>query len=422
MTNKQRVDPRALLYAIRSNFWFVPALLTLVAIIAAYTLAELELFGHSETLSRPLDITMPIESARLILSTIAGSMITIATLVFSITLVALTLVSQQLGPRILLLFMDDRLTQLVLGLFIATFAFSLIILMRIDDSAVAGRVPGLAVVVTVLLAIVVLGVMIHFIHHIATKIQADVLIAELGRDLIRAAEKFAGREEMELAGSVEMEAIDTLFEKAKQDSLSLDESGYLRGISETDACELARESDLVLRLLVRPGEFILAGMPVLAYAVESGGSEPEDQEKEALGALISVAEKRTPEASIEFEIGALAEVALRALSPGVNDPYTAIACINRLADGMRMLMVREGEQRVSRDEDGEIRLVHVAEPLSRYLATAFDAILDAAHDKEMVLGALEKALRNLQDMAKFAEHKDALRDQVKRVARAKERT
>jgi uncharacterized membrane protein len=134
-------------------------------------------FQHKGVGFVPL-ITMPIESARLALSTIAGSMITIASLVFSMTLVALTLVSQQFGPRILMLFMDDRETQVVLGLFVGTFMFALIILLRLGDEAMGNRVPGVAVIAAAALTILSLGMMIRFIHHISMRIQADVLIAD----------------------------------------------------------------------------------------------------------------------------------------------------------------------------------------------------------------------------------------------------
>lgn len=398
------------LYAIRTSFWPIPLAMGLTAILAALAVMEADLAIQGRDVAIVSKMTMPLESARLALSTIAGSMITIASLVFSMTLIALTLVSQQLGPRILLHFMDDRETQVMLGLFVATFIFALIVLLRVGDEAMGRRVPALAVLLTAGLAIVALGMMIRFIHHIATRIQADVLIAELGDDLNRAAEKYAAedRSEDHLPEEDELKAFQETFDDKNVVNLALSKSGYLRRLETGKACELAMENDLFLRMQARPGEFVLAGTPVLAVVCRNGTGSISEELQEQICALISVGRRRTAEASLEFEISALVEVALRALSPGINDPFTASACVDRLADGLRKLMQRETELPISRDQEGDIRVMHKEEPFSRYLATAFDAITESGRSKDQILKKLTETFKSLENLTKQDQQKEEL--------------
>ncbi len=409
-----RVKISEIIFAIRSNFWFIPANLSVLAILAAFAILELDLLiarGADDGYLLPLQ--MPVESARLVLSTIAGSMITVASLVFSLTLVALTLVSQQLGPRALLHFMDDRPTQIVLGLFIATFLFALVVLTRLDAEVTRGLVPGLAVIAAVALSVVALGMVIHFIHHIATRIQADVLIAELGADFRHAAQTFVSRGEAEDAFAYDAERENLLgwFEKASSRQVALENSGYLLRFDTGAMCRLARDHQLVLRVEARPGAFVLAGHPVIT-AAPTGESEPDDETLSLLRDRLTVGSRRTPQASIEFDLKALVEVGLRALSPGINDPYTAASCVDRLADGIRVLMGRETEQRVTRDDDGDVRIIHMPEPFERNLSLAFDPITNAGQDNAIVLSKLAEVLSQLRGKASTIHQEEVITRQL----------
>lgn len=413
-----RVQISQILFAIRSNFWFLPTMLSVMAMIAAYFIVEADLWLARGVFEGYVPSPkMPVDSARRILSTIAGSMITIASLVFSLTLVALTLVSQQLGPRVLLRFMNDRMTQIVLGLFIATFLFALVVLLRLDQEVTENKVPGTAVIAAVGLAVVALGMVIQFIHHIANRIQADMLIAELGKDFQKAAKTFVsrGRAEDAFADDEERAKLLRRFEASRQWPVSLDNSGYLLRFDIEGISKLAKEHGVLLRIEVRPGAFVLAGWPVVTVISEAD-EEVEDSTLRAIRRELSVGSRRTPEASIEFEIKALVEVGLRALSPGINDPYTATACIDRLADGIRVLMARETEQQVTRDSDGEVRIVHMPEPFERNLSMALDPITKAGQDQGIVLAKLAEALSQLRHGACQPHQDEAIRRQLARLA------
>jgi len=413
-----RLQISQIIFAVRSNFWFIPALLSLIAIFAAFFVVEADLWIAGSAVEGYVpSLRMPVESARLVLSTIAGSMITVASLVFSLTLVALTMISQQLGPRALLHFMDDRPTQIVLGLFIATFLFALVVLTRLDYEVVSGEVPGLAVMVAVALSVVALGMVIHFIHHIATRIQADVLIAELGGDLRAAAQTFVsrGRAEDAFQDGVERDNLLRRFAQTKTFGVALESSGYLLRFDPDAMCRLAEKHGLVLRVEERPGAFVLAGHPLLS-AIPDNGNEIEDSALSAFRGQLSLGSRRTPQSSIEFDLKALVEVALRALSPGINDPYTAAACIDRLADGIRVLMNRETEHRVTRDGEGNVRIIHMPETFERNLSLAFDPIIKAGQDHEIVVSKLAEVLSQLRSLVCYAHQEDVISENLQRVA------
>ena len=399
--------------AVRSSFWFIPGTLAIVSVAVSIFVSTLDIELDKGNLPFLPNAGIAIESARLILSTIAGSMITVASLVFSMTLVALTMVSQQLGPRILIRFMDDRPTQIVLGLYIATFLFSLVALIRVDEKVFSGTVPGMGVILSTGLALLALGMMIHFIHHIANRIQADVLITALGNDLNSAAQKFLEMSEQKTwsASPKEAQLCMETFDTSASHMTTSDRSGYLLSFDPQAACDLATEHELLLRSVVRPGQFILAGASTIEVMKTPGGTVPPNL-VEALRHIPQIGSRLTPEASIEFELRALTEIALKALSTSVNDPYTAIACIDRLTDGLRILMFRKNEQRVLRDEMGNIRLLFLDESFDRYLEITITAILNFATGNPMVLNHINSSLRSLRDMAEYENHIKAIDSRI----------
>ena len=400
---------RAYRYA-RASFWFIPSVLTVVSLVVATFIVDTEL-----SLDRPLheatgiSRAMSLESARLVVSTIAGSMITVVSLVFSMTLVALTMISQQLGPRILQRFMDDRPTQIVLGLFVATFVFALIVLTRMDQSG--GRVPGLAIISTVVLAVISLGGVIHFIHHIATRIQADVIIAELGCGLNQATQNafdgasFTGEIEKICLSSDE---VDQLFEtsgRATRFAVPAMSTGYINDIDEISLSKLAEDHDVIVRIESRPGTFILKGLPTMTVLMPK--DEIGEDARKKFNQLISVDAMRTSDATLEFDLNALVEIALRALSPGVNDPFTAMTCLDRLADALRILLdMPQGRQVLHRN--GEPRIIYRDVTLDHYLGVTLHPIRMAASNDSLVLMKLTELVGNLLSLAREADHRTAL--------------
>ena len=153
---------------------------------------------------------------------------------------------------------------------------------------------------------------------------------------------------------------------------------------------------------------------VLTILHRDGGALT-DETEELLARLMLVADKRMAEATIEFEIDALVEVALRALSPGVNDPFTAMACVDHLADGMRLLATGKEHCLANRDADDVVRVIHKLATFREHLERAFGPILAAASDNEMVLGHIERAVGQLEALGGSESVIEALKDLRRRV-------
>ena len=309
------------------------------------------------------------EGAMTLLSTIAGSMITIAGVVFSITIVALTLASAQFGPRLLGNFLRDRGNQIVLGTFVATFLYCLLVLrtIHVDPN---GYTPYWGTLVGLLLAVCSLGVLIFFMHHIAISIQAPNLIAAVYRELEEGMERlFPERLGMEKEKQRSIENIQSVLARMDKEGIEIqaETNGYLQAIENNSLVDIAREENLIVLLHYRPGHFIIRGAS-LAKIVAGG----------PLGILVSqrinkqliCGPHRTQEQDIEFSVLQLVEVAVRALSPGINDPFTCIHCIDYLSAILCQLGQRKFPSPYRFDREGCLRII--APPVT------FEGVMNAA--------------------------------------------
>lgn len=361
-------------FKISSSFWFIPLVLSIAALIGSWLTLQLDFSYSAYRLTDWLPgppVTQ--EGARLVVSAVAGSMVTAASLVFSMTLVALSFVSQQLGPRIVMGFMEDRPTQIVLGVFVATFVYSLIVLGVIGTRFDANFIPVLSVYVSGFLALLSLALMIHFIHHIATNIQADAVVAALGRQLLSAIEareqRHAQNSKFIPLSDFESEC-DDIRERGK--AIFTPRSGYIQSIDESGVLSLAEQRGVQVSFIARPGHFVIEGTPI-AF-VTGLDKESSDQFIADLQGQVVLGERRTRQQHIEFEINALVEVALRALSPSMNDPLTAVACANRIFVGLTKLTGHSGEARVLQSANGSGMVLPLPQDFGHYLDIAIDPL------------------------------------------------
>jgi len=375
--------------AARSSLWFVPTLMACAAVMLALLLLWIDARLPAEWSSDVSWIHSRTRAgARDVLSTIASSMMTVAGLAFSITVVALQLASTQFGPRLLRNFMADRSNQAVLGTFIATYLYCILVLRTIGGAAGDdGETPRLAVSVAVLLAVVNLGVLIYFIHHAAASMQAPNVIAGVRRDLERSLDAaYEAEEAGEPPGSITTPAA----------ILRSSTSGYIQRIDYASMARMADGSDLYLRVVQRPGTFVLAG-DTLAHTSKPPHSD-EDFEKRFRKAVI-IGSARTPEQDPTFAIDQLTEIALRALSPSMNDPFTAISCIQHLAGALVRVLARElPPARVER-VSGRARVVAPLLTGVELVRAAFTPIRQQAAGSIPVCEALIDALSGLGSRA-----------------------
>jgi uncharacterized membrane protein len=390
---------------LRTSFWFVPAAMACLAMALAFTAVAIDRAVAEDWLHRlGWSYSGGAEGASLMLGTVAGSMIAIAGTVFSMTLVALSLASSQLGPRLLRNFMRDTTNQVVLGTFVATFVYCLIVLGTIRRADETLFVPHLSVSIGVLLAMASIGVLIYFIHHVSVSIQADEVVARVARELEDGIERMfpspLGQPASEAPARSGEADLPASFERDARPVGAL-QDGYLQLIEPSALMTLAREEDLLLRLERRPGHYLVRGRAMVMVW-------PGDRVTEELASRVSAAfvigDKRTAAQDVEFSFHQLVEIAVRALSPGINDPFTAIACVDRLGSALCRLARRDMPSPLRFDDDGRLRLVAPGSTFAGIVDTAFNQIRQSARSNPAV------AIRVLDAIAQIAGHVQSAKD------------
>ena len=314
------------------------------------------------------------EGARAILSVIASSMITVAGLTFSITMLTLQLASSQFGPRLLRNFMRDRGNQLVLGTFIATFIYCLLVLRTVRGTEENHFVPHIAVAFGVLLAIASIAVLIYFIHHVATSIRIETLLAQLATETRAAIDRLYPERmgsDAPPSGISEAESLIPSDFDRRVRAIHSDRSGYVQRVDVEALMRLATEYGLIVRIEARPGRFLKQGDAlVAAYPQESLSDEAAEQLRSAL----VIGQERTPEQDLEFSIRRIVEIAQRALSPGINDPTTALYCIDRLGETFSRMAERDIPSPMRFDRKRRLRIVTEVWSLDELACSAFASV------------------------------------------------
>ena len=401
--------------ALRTNLWLVPMLevIAAVALYAATHTIDRAWFRGSLTLPSWL-IFGSADAARQILTTLAAAVITVVGVVFSITIVTLTLASTQFGPRMLRNFIRDRGTQFTLGTFVATFVYATLVLISIGPGAGPNAfVPHLSMSIAVALVTISMGVLIYFIHHIATSIQLPQVIASIARDLSHAidAESDVDRRGMEAGPSVP-ELIARMQEGGGV--VPAPASGYLQFIRHKTLIGLAAEKGAVIRLHHRPGHFVVAGHPMAT--VWPAGAAP--SVSSALRRAHISGPSRTLAQDLAFAVDQLVEIALRALSPAVNDTFTALTCIDWLGDSLCRVTLRWRPLHVHRDGHGYVRLITADVSYTRLVERAFEKIRQAGRGMPAVMIRQLEALTKILDHTTQPEQRQLLLDQATMIYRS----
>jgi len=365
---------------VRDSFWFFPSLLALSS-LGLYALTTW--MDHKWPDPRLFDGWLVFQggadAARELLSTLATSMMTVAGVVFSITIVVLTLAAAQLGPRLIPSFMGDAANQFVLGAFVATFIYCTLVLQRVYGGENGGYVPNISIAVSIGLAVINSMILIFYIHHISVAIQADQVINGVARDVNSTIEKMVEHRGESLSDEAAKELERVFDEKARRKVMVVcaRESGYVQSIDTRTLRDLAVEVDGVFKLNCRPGDYKLPGTPLLTAAM---GNEPRDDFADNVHDSFILGKIRTPEHDIEFSMGKLVEIALRALASSYNDPFTAITCVDKLSSALRLFADAEAPPYVY-DDSGHLRLVIDQATFSGALEAAGDDIRTVHVDK-----------------------------------------
>ncbi|MEZ4382267.1 MAG: DUF2254 domain-containing protein [Nannocystaceae bacterium] len=402
---------------LRTSYWVVPgAMLLGAALLSVLTVwYDARLQNSSSELAAWLS-SMDVHGARELLSMIAGSMIAVAGVVFSITIVALSLATSQFGPRLLNNFIRDSSNKVSLGTFISTFFYCVLVLRTVRAGEEPGEpvfVPYLGVTVALVLGFASLCVLIYFIHHVAASIRASHVIALVGNDLQAAIERlFPDSRDRDDADARGRDALPAGFDDDSK-ALPAGNQGYLQAIERDTLIELAKEHDLVIRASVMPGDFVVRGVELVRC---HPGALSEELQAE-IDAAFLVGRHRTAEQDIRMHINQLAEVAIRALSPGVNDPFTAITCVDWLGAALCTLVSRRPPSERLYDEEGALRLIVGQVAFREVVDAAFSQIRHYGRDNKAVIRQMIRALTLIANDAVRDGDRAALRTEARSLGR-----
>lgn len=388
------------------SYWFIPALLTIAAISFAAFILFIDTQLQTKNIPAWLYTGEP-GGARAILTTIAASMVSIASLTFSITMVVLTLASSQYGSRLLYNFMRDHANQTVLGIYIGTFIYCLLVLRQITPVDGAAYVPHLAVNFAILLALAGIGVLIFFIHHIAESIQANTVIANVSRELQNSIDRFFPEKDE----SVDYKPEQGLFEdKHNYSSVKATTNGTLQAVNQQELLKIAVENDFVIKLMHRAGDYLVEGTELLRI---HPAKKPDDALITRLHDTFITGNHRNLLQDIEFAFHQLVEIALRALSPGINDPFTAISCIDEISAGLARIMQRHMPPRCLADDNGKVRVILDVTTFEGIVNSAFDQIRQHAVNNPAISIKLLQSISAILVFARNKEQRDALFHQAR---------
>lgn len=385
--------------ALRESLWFYPTLIGVLAAAAAEGLVRLDRWLDNEN-ERPLWVfSGSAEAARAVLSTIASASMTVLGVTLSITLAVLALTGQGYSPRAIRRFIRDRLVQAVIGGFVGTFVFALVALRSVRDD----QVPGVTVNVAVALAIAALGLLIAFFHHMANEIRVERLIDAVWSETRRSLERvFPERSGPDPPG--EPEGTPAALVRAGG-------SGRITAIDDAALVDIARERGVTVVVVPGPGDFVADGEVVARVH----GGELEEGDAEAISGCIHLGVQRTLTQDVAFGIDQLTDIALRALSPGINDPTTAEEALLRSTDVLRHLADRRLRACVA--EDGRTLLLRMRPTWDDMVGRAFDQVAAEAEAQAdtatslVLIDALGRVIARTDDPARV----EALRARARRV-------
>lgn len=356
---------------VRDSLWFLPAVMTLAASGLALAAVGVDRQGWLDPVTKAhWMLHSGPEGARVVLNTIAASLITVTGVVFSITIVALQLASTQFSPRVLAEFLADRGIQIVLGIFIATFTYALIVLraIRSESSQQEVFVPSFAVTLSMLLVIVSIGALIFMINHAARAIQISVIMGRIRRYTLEDIEQVFPKPVGEPARG---QQADPTVPDTTPASIEAEDAGYLQMVDEDALFEAAEGRRITIRMEPHVGAFLLPGEALVSVWPASAA---DGELRESVLKAFVIGTERTPDQDVEYGFIELSDIAVKALSPGINDPSTAMSSIDWLGELLVVFGNRAVPQRVRTGEDGELRFIARRPSFDRAVGLAFDQI------------------------------------------------
>ena len=380
----------------RNGFWFLPAVCAVLAVLLGLVVTGLD---QAFAGALPFLFAGGSDGARSLLSSITSSMISFTGLVFSITIVVLQLTSSQFSPRVLRTLLQDRTSQLALGVFVATFLYAMTVQrsVRGGDGDTQEFVPQLGVTLAYGFVLLSVALFIRYIHHIANAIRAVSIItsvADEARGVIDGWPEPAPEPPPPPSGT-------------PQRRLSTPAPGVVITIDTKRLVRAAEAADVVFVLVPHPGDFVCTG----AEIIDVYGAAADDIDEETVVPALALDRERTMDQDAAFGFRQLIDIAERALSPGVNDPTTAVQAMDQLRDLLRLIAGRRLPDGLFCDSAGRLRVVVPQLDFADYLDLAIDEIAHYGENSLQVRAHLAHLLRDLRNVAR-PEYKPAVERKI----------
>ena len=368
---------------VTSGLWFVPVLCVLAGAAISFGTIALDRYFDYEAL--PSNVVGGPEAATAILATVAASMVSLTALVLTITMVVVQLAMGQFSPRIVQRILQDKPSQLAIGLFVATFVHAILALREVtNEGDGTGNVPGIAVVMSFVLVLVSIAVLVMYVHHIGQSLRVSSLIELVGKDT----RKLLDRKYPDHGPAVKLDDSGPAVVCARR-------SGVVTGIGHDDLVDEARRVAVRLELVPALGEFVPAGAPLFRVHGVADGIDEERLHKSLILGL-----EPTLDEDVAYGIRLLVDIAERSLSDSpFQDPTTSVQALDRLHDVLRQLARRPFPDGRHRDSEGKVRLIVRSMSWEAYVHLAFDEIRMAGAGSPQVARRLKAALDDLRSIA-----------------------
>ncbi|MEP7087075.1 MAG: DUF2254 domain-containing protein [Gemmatimonadota bacterium] len=409
----------------------MPATIVCGCVIAAVVLIDISTLVSTKALAQfPRLFGAGAAGARGMLSTIAGSMITVAGVTFSITIAAVAQTSAQYTPRVLRTFMSDRANQTVLGSFLGIFAYCLVVLRTIRGGDEGAFVPPTAVLGGFLLALVGVAVLMYFIVHITQSLEAESVLDRVRSETERAIDRRFPHQLGE-AVEVRVDAAPPSTIRSAWRPMLAHKSGYVEHVDEEGLLAFACDRGLVIEMLRGVGAFAVAGTALARVATSlprgqttaSGNDEEADREsiEHELNRLYAISPVRSFRQDAAFGIVQLVDIAIKALSPGVNDTTTAVTSLGHLTAVLARLAPRRMPEPI-RLANGVVRVIAISPTFSGLVGQALDDVRRSADGNVTILDKLIEALRTVGECTRELQRRQVLAEQIRFIAELIPRT
>lgn len=379
------------------------------------TLADVRL-GRDWAPARGLLFGVGAAGARGMLSAIAGSMMTVASLTFSLTISTLASASAQYSSRLIRNFMRDRVNQVVLGYFVGLFGYCLVVLRTIRGGDEGQFVPPLAVLGGLVLALASIGVLIYFIHHIAESIQAATILQRVTAETLRAIDALfpAGADEAAEPDGAPPEV--PIGSGVAWYPVAAGSFGYVRSLDAQDLLAIAAERGAIIRVAMEVGGFVTSAGTLCEVALPAA---PDGNFTRRVREAFELGPARTVEQDAAFGVRQVVDIALKALSPGINDTTTAVMCVEHLSVLLEALAPRAIPDRLIA-ADGAVRLITTGQSFGALVGLCFDQIRQSASGNTAALAALLRAAAVAGRRARHPARRQVLAEHARLVAQLAE--